>query len=163
MKRVRSGASRSVEIPVRAFPVTGSAAAPVRLEDALRYLPVSGLTGLAAMPPVRPLSQAVNEKRHLVRPLLSVNRIDLEAYARGQSLSWVEDDSNTDTSYDRNWLRHDVLPILESRAPNVGQRLADSSACWASSRTAFSGRSRSNTAYRADRAAASVPSPLFRT
>lgn len=59
----------------------------------------------------------------LVRPLLDVDRADIQQYAIEQKLAWVEDPSNSDRRFDRNFLRHDVLPILESRWPNVAARL----------------------------------------
>ncbi|MFT7559675.1 MAG: tRNA(Ile)-lysidine synthase [Flavobacteriales bacterium] len=51
------------------------------------------------------------------RPLLDVSRQSLELYAQHYGLSWVEDESNTDTRYDRNFLRQTVLPKLEERWP----------------------------------------------
>ncbi|WP_199609282.1 tRNA lysidine(34) synthetase TilS [Flocculibacter collagenilyticus] len=68
----------------------------------------AGLKGLSGMPE----SMAFTEDALLVRPLLDISRKALEAYAQFYQLSWVEDDSNTDTNYDRNFLRHNVLPIL---------------------------------------------------
>ena len=62
----------------------------------------------------------------LVRPLIDVSRDALEAYAAAQELSWVEDPSNKDLRFDRNYLRHDVLPALEQRWPGVVERLARS-------------------------------------
>jgi tRNA(Ile)-lysidine synthase len=60
----------------------------------------TGLTGAAAM--------ATRQKR-LLRPLLAVARAEIEAYARANRLHWVEDESNRDTGFSRNFLRHDVL------------------------------------------------------
>ena len=62
----------------------------------------------------------------LLRPLLEEDRAQLEAYAREQGLSWVEDDSNADVSYPRNFLRHRVLPLLEQRFPSYRSTLARS-------------------------------------
>ncbi|MGY8790611.1 MAG: TilS substrate-binding domain-containing protein, partial [Pseudomonadales bacterium] len=63
----------------------------------------------------------------LFRPLLEFSREALKTYAELELLSWVEDDSNTDTAIDRNYLRQIVLPQLEERWPGYRknwQRLA---------------------------------------
>lgn len=61
----------------------------------------------------------------LRRPLLHVERQDLEAYAKQHELSWIEDESNTDTSFDRNWIRHKFLPQLQNRFPQGKHRILD--------------------------------------
>ncbi|NND69301.1 MAG: tRNA lysidine(34) synthetase TilS, partial [Halioglobus sp.] len=78
----------------------------------LRLLRGAGLEGLAAMPAQRPLGAGT-----LVRPLLSCRRAELADYARVFGLSFVEDPSNTDTRFDRNFLRAEVLPLLAGRWP----------------------------------------------
>lgn len=70
----------------------------------------SGLRGLAAMPAVAPLGAG-----HLVRPLLTSCREELRAYAQLHGLSWVEDPTNASLRFDRNFLRHRVLPLLSER------------------------------------------------
>jgi tRNA(Ile)-lysidine synthase len=55
------------------------------------------------------------------RPLLSFTRQDIEAYAANQSLIHIEDESNQDTQYDRNFLRLEIIPALKSRWPSIGQ------------------------------------------
>ena len=62
----------------------------------------------------------------LVRPLIDVPRAALEAYAAEKNLRWIEDPSNEDLRFDRNYLRHQVLPALEQRWPGVSERLARS-------------------------------------
>ncbi len=59
----------------------------------------------------------------LVRPMLDVDRSDLLAYATLHKLPWVEDPTNTDRRYDRNFLRHEILPALASRWPDIAVRL----------------------------------------
>ncbi|WP_312663883.1 tRNA lysidine(34) synthetase TilS [Pantoea sp. CTOTU49201] len=73
----------------------------------------SGPAGLAAMPPQR----SVGEHRHL-RPLLDVSRQQLENYAAEHQLRWIEDESNADSRYDRNFLRQQILPLLQARWPH---------------------------------------------
>jgi tRNA(Ile)-lysidine synthase len=59
----------------------------------------------------------------LMRPMLDVNRADIKQYANDKGLSWVEDPSNRDRRFDRNFLRHDILPRLKSRWPDIAARL----------------------------------------
>lgn len=59
----------------------------------------------------------------LVRPMLNVDRADILKYASDQGLRWIEDPSNTDRRFDRNFLRHEVLPRLKSRWPDIATRL----------------------------------------
>ena len=62
----------------------------------------------------------------LLRPLLDVARSELLDYARQHNLQWVEDESNVDDLYPRNFLRHRVLPLLEQRFPAYRETLARS-------------------------------------
>ncbi|MBM68280.1 MAG: tRNA lysidine(34) synthetase TilS [Haliea sp.] len=78
----------------------------------LRWLRGAGLHGLQGMPAQRPLGRG-----QLARPLLEQPRSVLEAYAAEHALSWIEDPSNTDTSLDRNYLRHEILPAIARRWP----------------------------------------------
>jgi tRNA(Ile)-lysidine synthase len=59
----------------------------------------------------------------LVRPLLETNRGELQAYATRERLHWLEDPSNVDRRFDRNFLRHDILPRLQARWPDIAARL----------------------------------------
>lgn len=78
----------------------------------LRLLRGSGVDGLVAMPSHRDLGQG-----QIFRPLLAVARSELEHMAKAFGLSWVEDDSNTDMGFDRNFLRSQILPLVEQRWP----------------------------------------------
>jgi tRNA(Ile)-lysidine synthase len=84
----------------------------------LQLLRGAGPRGLAAMPEFRPGEPA------LWRPLLALPRAAILAYARRHGLTWVEDDSNADTAYTRNFLRHRVLPLIETRLPGAAAVLA---------------------------------------
>lgn len=84
----------------------------------LQLLRGAGPRGLSAMPVLKPGNPA------LWRPLLEVPRSAIEAYARHHRLCWVEDDSNLDRAYLRNFLRHDVLPLIERKVPGAGIVLA---------------------------------------
>ncbi len=85
----------------------------------LRLFRGTGLEGLKGMPRERELGGAL-----LVRPLLGLSRSELEDYARQYQLDWVEDPSNRDTSFDRNYLRHKILPQVEARWPAYRNTLA---------------------------------------
>lgn len=65
---------------------------------------------------------------HLARPLLDVSRAELEAYAAAQQLSWIEDPSNDDRRFSRNYLRHQVFPVLAERWPQAVVTIARSAA-----------------------------------
>jgi tRNA(Ile)-lysidine synthase len=58
----------------------------------------------------------------LNRPLLSLARANLETYAAQHALSWVEDESNVSLNFDRNFLRHQIMPQLQQRWPGFTQR-----------------------------------------
>ena len=81
----------------------------------------AGLKGLSAMSTDSTLAQ-----HRLVRPLLSVSRSDIVSYAEQQALQWIEDESNSDEHYDRNFLRHQVLPTLDGRWPSINKTIARS-------------------------------------
>lgn len=84
-----------------------------------RLLRGAGVRGLAAMPVQRPLAAG-----YLVRPLLDVARGELEAYAHEHQLKWIEDPSNADPRFSRNYLRHHVFPTLTERWPQAVSSLA---------------------------------------
>ncbi|MBI6954316.1 tRNA lysidine(34) synthetase TilS [Pseudomonas sp. CCOS 191] len=86
-----------------------------------RLLRGAGLRGLSAMPEARSLGQG-----RLVRPLLKVSRERLHAYAQSRGLVWVDDPSNTDTTFARNFLRAEVFPLLRGRWPQAEGNLARS-------------------------------------
>jgi tRNA(Ile)-lysidine synthase len=85
----------------------------------LQLMRGAGPAGLAAMPRLAPFGAG-----WLGRPLLEVARADLEAYAREAGLRWIEDPSNADHRFDRNYLRHEIMPRLARRWPGVTRNLA---------------------------------------
>jgi tRNA(Ile)-lysidine synthase len=74
--------------------------------------------GLYGMPDRRRLGAGM-----LVRPLLQASRGDIETYARGHGLVWLDDPSNADEALDRNFLRRRVLPELRERWPQADDAL----------------------------------------
>jgi tRNA(Ile)-lysidine synthase len=79
----------------------------------------AGIAGLSSMP-----RKARFARGHLVRPMLDLSRHVLEAYARAEKLSWVEDPSNATNRFSRNFLRHEVLPTLRDRWPGLDEAVA---------------------------------------
>ncbi|WP_085697337.1 tRNA lysidine(34) synthetase TilS [Pseudomonas sp. B26(2017)] len=88
-----------------------------------RLLRGAGVRGLSGMPATRALGQG-----SLVRPLLDVTRSELQAYAQDHGLLWVEDPSNQDRQFSRNYLRHQVIPLLAGRWPQAHASMARSAA-----------------------------------
>ncbi len=82
----------------------------------LRLMRGASVQGLAAIPVSRSLGAG-----KLLRPLLALSRSELVEYAGANGLDWVEDDSNLDTAFDRNFCRHSVLPVVAQRWPNYRQ------------------------------------------
>lgn len=89
----------------------------------LGFLRGGGLRALSAMPVWREISISNNQnsekKIDLWRPLLSFPRTQIEEYAQQQQLNWVEDSSNQDTDFLRNWLRQELLPAITARVPKA--------------------------------------------
>ncbi len=78
----------------------------------------SGSAGLRGIANSRPLGQGL-----LLRPLLEYSRNQLEDYATANQLQWIDDPSNADDRFDRNFLRHQVLPRLIERWPAAVSQL----------------------------------------
>jgi tRNA(Ile)-lysidine synthase len=89
----------------------------------LRALRASGPDGLRAMRPWRACGRG-----WLWRPLLQTPRPALRAYAAAHGIDWIEDGSNADTAFDRNFLRARVMPLLRERWPQADALLARSAA-----------------------------------
>ena len=87
----------------------------------LQLLRGAGPKGLAAMPAVKSFANGEH-----VRPLLTTSRAEIQAYADKMQLTWIEDDSNHDDRFDRNYLRRKVLPSLTQRWPSALHTLARS-------------------------------------
>jgi tRNA(Ile)-lysidine synthase len=88
------------------------------LLNLLRGSGVAGLAGIGA-------AQAFGRGR-LLRPLLGVSGEALHDYAKRHKLDWIEDPSNADTRFDRNFLRREILPLLAARWPAAAARLKQS-------------------------------------
>ncbi|TVL23269.1 tRNA(Ile)-lysidine synthase [Shewanella xiamenensis] len=78
-----------------------------------------GPKGLAAMGHIQPLSLAGKGSCLQVRPLLDISREMIEAFAKAQHLVHIDDESNQDDKYDRNFLRLEIIPRLKARWPSI--------------------------------------------
>ncbi|MBR5969041.1 MAG: hypothetical protein IK016_01700, partial [Lachnospiraceae bacterium] len=96
VRNIASSAS-SVNVDVAAFPDDIPPTAPSRS---------ACLSSVGDEPPAQPL---------ILRPLLSVTRAEIEAYNRKHNLSFVTDETNTDTAFARNAIRHELLPLAKEK------------------------------------------------
>ncbi len=85
----------------------------------LHLLRGSGLTGLGGITPVR---------GSIIRPLLEVDRAEIDGYINENAIPYAEDETNTETVYTRNRLRLEILPLLEEISPGSTARMAAAAA-----------------------------------
>lgn len=81
----------------------------------------AGLKGLSAMPEKMPFAKGL-----LIRPLLRFTQTELNEYAKTHQLNWIEDDSNLHLHFHRNFLRHQIFPLMQTRWPTLSKTLARS-------------------------------------
>lgn len=89
----------------------------------------SGTRGMGGMQPVRP----VDQKHTLVRPMLRFTRAEIESMLTALDIGWREDETNSDTDFVRNRIRHELLPVLRGLDPDI----AIHGARWASDLSAM--------------------------
>ena len=87
----------------------------------LQLIRGAGVKGLSSM-------AHFDDSRRLWRPLLNTSRTEIESYAKKHQLKWIEDESNQNTDFDRNFIRSKVLPILKNRFSYVIKVISRSSA-----------------------------------
>jgi len=85
----------------------------------IQLLRGAGPKGLSGMPPLKKLGKGWH-----ARPLLSFTREELKQYAEQYQLAWIEDESNQNHQFTRNFLRGEILPLLKKRWPTVTTTLA---------------------------------------
>ena len=81
----------------------------------------AGVQGLAAMPKQIPFG-----KGHMLRPLLDVSKQEIQTYASTHQLNWVEDPTNQQDDFDRNFLRNQIVPLLKTRWSSVAKTVSRS-------------------------------------
>ncbi|MCE3238754.1 MAG: tilS [Gammaproteobacteria bacterium] len=85
----------------------------------IQLLRGAGPKGLSAMPLLKLFAAGFHG-----RPLLHLSRAELKNYAEEHQLKWIQDESNENKNFTRNFLRHDILPLLKNRWPTVTKTLA---------------------------------------
>jgi tRNA(Ile)-lysidine synthase len=106
----------------------------------LALLRGAGPAGLAAMPAVMPFGAG-----KLVRPLLEVGRATLAEYVKAAGLEWIEDPTNAQLRFDRNYLRSEIVPRLRERWPSVAQTVGRSARHCGEAATLLEQRARRDT------------------
>lgn len=76
-------------------------------------------TGIAGLRGIQP------KQANIIRPLLFAGRKQLAAFAAEHNLAWMEDSSNEETKYTRNFFRHEVIPLIEARMPQAYENIGD--------------------------------------
>ena len=77
----------------------------------------SGIKGLKAMQPCNGM---------YVRPLLWASREEIKQFAIENGIQWREDSTNSDTTYLRNKIRHDLMPVFDSIKPESREKILES-------------------------------------
>ncbi len=85
----------------------------------LQLLRGAGPAGLSAMP-----AEAALGPGRLLRPLLEVSRGEIRDYAKSHGLDFVDDPANQQLRYDRNYLRHEIMPRIQRRWPGAARTIA---------------------------------------
>lgn len=111
----------------------------------------AGVAGLAAMPAMAQFGPG-----WIARPLLAVPRTDILDYARRYKLQWVEDPSNEQTIFGRNFLRRRVMPVIRERWPGVDQAIARSAGHMADAQQILAAQARADLSATADGAGINV-------
>lgn len=81
----------------------------------------AGLDGLSSMPEIKSFGSGFHG-----RPFLSIGKEELTEYALSSGLQWVEDESNKDSVYDRNFIRNEIVPLLKTRWKNANTSICNS-------------------------------------
>jgi tRNA(Ile)-lysidine synthase len=111
----------------------------------------AGVTGLSGMPAIASFGPAP-----IARPLLEVSRSEIESVARMACLKWIEDPSNTDTRFSRNFLRQRLMPLIRDHWPGAEKAIARSAAHMATAAALLNERAAQDLAALADGAGVSV-------
>lgn len=78
----------------------------------LRLLRGTGVKGLAGMKPITKINNMT-----VVRPLLNVSKQEIIDFATKNNLTWLEDPSNMENKFDRNYIRNNIMPAIVKRWP----------------------------------------------
>lgn len=86
------------------------------LINLLRGKNLKGLTGI-------PVKRRLPSGIYVFRPLLGLSRKEIEIFLKANKVDFVEDETNEDEKYLRNWIRKTVIPLLESKQPKIRQHI----------------------------------------
>jgi len=86
------------------------------LDDCVERWVMSSMHGTGKWVPYR--------RKHVIRPFRLTRKRDLEMWARINGVDWIEDDSNTDTCYTRNYIRHEMMPHVLKVNPGIHKTIA---------------------------------------
>ncbi len=111
---------------LRGAGVRGASAMPVLITSDLPACGLSRMASSSISTSKRPQFAERTDSVSLIRPLLHCSRREILDYAAAHQLHWIEDESNADDSYPRNFLRHRVLPLLGEKFPAYRDTLARS-------------------------------------
>jgi tRNA(Ile)-lysidine synthase len=117
----------------------------------LQLLRGAGVAGLAAMPPIARFGPG-----RIARPLLDTPRAQILEYAQSHQLSWVDDPTNEQTAFGRNFLRNRVMPVVRERWPGADLAIARSAGHMADAQKLLDAQALTDLATAADGAALSV-------
>lgn len=87
------------------------------LLNLLRGTKAKGLAGI-------PVRRALDKNIEIIRPLLCISRAETEAYLAHNGLTHITDESNFDDRFTRNWIRNELLPLLQTKQPQIRKHLA---------------------------------------
>lgn len=114
-RRERYAFFHSVAVQVKADKIALGHNADDQAETVLmRIIRGSGINGIGGIPPIR---------GNIIRPILCLTRKEIEDYAKQEKVDYIEDSSNSSTKYLRNSIRLELMPLLRSYNPNIGQEL----------------------------------------
>lgn len=85
----------------------------------LQLLRGGGLSGISSMPEIQEFGRG-----YLARPLLNIDQEEIKCYAIDKGIEWIEDESNIDTNIDRNYIRHNVFPLIKQRWPSASKTIS---------------------------------------
>ncbi|MCL4491868.1 MAG: tRNA lysidine(34) synthetase TilS [Nitrospirae bacterium] len=89
----------------------------------MRLVRGAGLSGISGIPPVRRLASG----RHIIRPLIEVERPEIEGFLCGNGTTSLTDSSNLQDHYLRNRIRHTIMPAVKSLNKNAVKAIARAS------------------------------------
>lgn len=82
----------------------------------LRGTNAKGLTGI-------PLRRPLNKNTEVVRPFLTITKKNVLNYAKYNKITFVEDETNFDDKYTRNWVRSKLIPLMETKQPKLKEHV----------------------------------------